>query len=226
MIYLIFFLVAYGLAVTEVYVSAVNSDTTLNGFGSIIPTRRKQTYAPMRYRALIPWILGGIENEEVRWAAYKWLRIAGNWLSLVLMQRLALAVTGDWWLSIVGAFGLALTIAAGLLFDYAEYPWELAAVLGLYSCAVFAVYWPMPLIVFVWALLRETAIFGVLISLSMLFAIEPAAFWWVITVLAWLIGYWLVRRIQGKTKHYHLVQFGKINTMAINRSRIRLEFKR
>ena len=227
MIYLLLLLVAYGLAVTEVAVSAVNSETTLNGFGSIIPTRRKQTYAPMRYRVLIPWLLGWIENEEVRWAAYKWLRIAGSWLSLVLMQRLSLALTGDWWLSIVGAMALALTIAAGLLYDYGEYPWELAGVLGLYSCAVFAVYWPIPLILFAWALLRETAVFGVLISLSMLIGVsDPAGIWWTAGLLGWMAGYWLVHRIQGNTKHYHLVQFGKINTLSINGSRVRSEFKR
>jgi len=135
------------LAVLELQVCRKNIGAEWNGYGAIDGTFTKTNLAPMRYRVLVPWLLGWIPRKTRIWI-YLVLKAALVGLTLWAAQR----VIGEWQ-------PLALLIAVSFQFDYWDQYLELLGILGCMSGHP----WVVGVSALFWGLSKETALIAPII---------------------------------------------------------------
>lgn len=169
--------VAVALSILEFRASRSNIGAGWNGYGAIKRTCAKSSHAPMRYRALVPWMIGWLPCKMQVWA---YLAVK----ALLLLTTLALAeyVLG-------AALPLAILLACTYEFDYWDNYAELIGIL----CCLSGNHLLIALGSIMWGLSRETAI----LSLPLAWA-TSGTLWGGLGIVA--VG--VVRLIQGKAKLY------------------------
>ena len=143
-------LVALGLAALEIRVTCRNMNAIYNGMGAIDSVWERTAQAPMRYRVLVPWMVGWLHGKE-RTIAYLAIKMA----------LLALTLAGTWaYLGESGALAFAALLASTMEFDYWDQYAELLGVLGCMSGNP----WLTALGALAWGLSRETAVMAPAVS--------------------------------------------------------------
>lgn len=140
---------ALGLCVTEYRAVRDNMNAVWNGLGCCRSVLRGSALNPMQNRPLIPWYVSCWPRRQ-RTFGYVVLKGTGIFTSLWTMYL---------WLGLLAAAILGLLIAGTFCYDYADYAWELAFINLSYLLGGWA--W---VVIVPWALMRESAVFGVLIS--------------------------------------------------------------
>jgi len=165
------------VSLVELQISRDNLGTPFNGYGALGDTWHRRNQAPMRYRALMAWLIGWMPDSRARLVLYLLARAIMTATTLFLAE----AVLGDWrW--------MALALVATSRFDYWEHYPELVGILGIlsgnpYWAAIGAVGW---------GLSRETA----WMALPMAAATGQ---WWALMALPALAA---VRIGQGRAELY------------------------
>jgi len=165
------------VGLVELQVSRDNLGAAFNGYGALGSTWHRENQAPMRYRALMAWLLGWMPDGRIRLVLYLLVRA----LMLATTLFLAEVVLGDWrW--------MALAIVVTARYDYWEHYPELIGILGILSGNP----WWAAIGAVGWGLSRETA----WAALPMAAATGQ---WWALLALPALVS---VRIGQGKAKLY------------------------
>lgn len=178
---------ALALGCLEWRVVRGNMGAVWNGYGAVGGTRARVLKAPMRYRVLVPWLVGWIP-EPVRLWAYQGVKmslVAGCLLlGAALLGRAGMAL-------------LAVLVAVTFEFDY----WDGYAELLAVELILLGSPWSMALGGVVWGFSRETALLApVLIFLASgwdVFACVPLVVW-----LAGPVALGAARFVQGPARLY------------------------
>jgi len=137
-------LVAVVVGMLEWRVVARNVGTRFNGYGAMGGVLARSSPAPMRYRVLVPWVVGWLPAGKGRAVAYQAAKVG------LLAGALGVAEVH---LGRMGMLGLAVIIAGTLEFDYWD---QYAELVGLGLCLM-GVPWAAAVGGVVWGLSRETA---------------------------------------------------------------------
>lgn len=195
-------MLGYGVAIVDHQLTFHNV-SVWSGFGAITGVREKTALAPMRYRVLPAWLVMRLPTGH-RLYFYQLFKLAGF---------LAAGPTLLLW---ANALGFSLTemlitsllfysITAGTLrFDYPDFAWEVACIAVTYWSLTVSLPFVGLLVLPFWLLLRESAVFSVVIYAA---HVSP---WAVGALVLYLAGRWLLRRVQGDAKHYIPLMFGSM----------------
>jgi len=138
-------LVAIGIATLELRATCGNMRSQFNGYGAIDSVYSRSAKAPMRYRVLVPWILGWMKHSKSRVGIYLCGKIlllgATLWASSIYLGQM-------------GALAFAALLATTVEFDYWEQYIEILGILGCLSSHV----WVVALAAIAWGMSRETVL--------------------------------------------------------------------
>lgn len=197
-------ILALGLTATDFMATEHNRNSEYNGLGCLNAVMHRKSKLPMQHRIAIPWIVSKFENQVL---VYDLIKMVGNIAGVMSMYAMArMFVPAQ---AFEASLFLVALIAGTLLFDYPDYGWEIAFVCGTYMLCASGYPQFAAALILPWSLMRESALFGVIIIAMYSPFCVPALF------VYWVSRRWL-KRIWGNPAHYVKESVGSLFLWKLN----------
>lgn len=232
--YLLFLVIALGLTVTEFRAcQGLNSKIIGNGWGALAHVVNKTALRPARHRPLIPWLTFGLFKKRPKLVllSYLLIKLGSNFIGPFSTYFYIYQVLGVHSPALLGGLIVACLMAGSYVYDYPDAGWEIAFAFLTYLAFPLHIL-PLLAVAFIWALMRETALYAVIIVwtytgvfLSCAPQLWPAP---IMCCIGVLVSVWAARltilAIQGEAAHYMDQLMGTRIPLKMNLAEFRASF--